>query len=303
MLYQNPDIIGMVLVTERNFMEYKKEEIKYDKNFPYLVFSSSGRQMYLHSHDVLEINYIRSGTGYYIIESREYKIEEGDIYIINHLERHMAVHDGILEIEVIVFDPSVLWQGDRGMQLLEPFFSRDTGFDNCIKKQETGYEQLREIFLDISREYYGKEAGWELFVRALTQLFMAKLYRMRQESHVGIEPGRKNLWNKLQPVLHYIHSHYQEPIGLDELSEAAMMSRSYLCTCFKTYFHIRIFEYIDRLRIENACLLLSSTDESITDIALTSGFGSVSYFNRIFKKAVMMSPGDYRKSKYNTSKS
>ncbi|MDL2300781.1 AraC family transcriptional regulator [Lachnospiraceae bacterium OttesenSCG-928-D06] len=283
-------------------MEYKKEEIIYNKEFPYLVFSTRGRQMYLHSHDVLEINYVKSGKGYYIIEDREYMIEESDIYIINHLEPHMAVHDGTLEIQVIVFDPSVLWQGDQGMQLLEPFFSRDTGFDNCIKKQEKGHERLTEILKCISQEYDGKEAGWELFVRAQTQLFMAQLYRMRRESNNKTEPGRHKLWNKLQPVLQYIHSHYHEPIGLDELSEAAMMSRSYLCTCFKNYFHIRIFEYIDRLRIENACLLLSSTEDSITEIALESGFGSVSYFNRIFKKAVGMSPGDYRKSKYSTNK-
>ena len=107
-------------------MEYVKDEMVFEREFPYRMFLSNSRQMYLHSHDLLEINHVKEGSGYYLIEEKEYEIHPGDIFIINNQERHMAVHDGSLVLEVIVFDPSLLWEQRRGYQFLEPFFNRST---------------------------------------------------------------------------------------------------------------------------------------------------------------------------------
>ncbi len=93
-------------------MEYVKDEMVFEREFPYRMFLSNSRQMYLHSHDLLEINHVKEGSGYYLIEEKEYEIHPGDIFIINNQERHMAVHDGSLVLEVIVFDP--LFCGSRG---------------------------------------------------------------------------------------------------------------------------------------------------------------------------------------------
>ncbi|WP_148412254.1 AraC family transcriptional regulator [Murimonas intestini] len=279
-------------------MDYIKDAMVFDPNFPYRMFVSKSRQMYLHSHDFLEINYVKEGEGYYLIEEREYEIRQGDIFIINNQERHMAVHDGGLMLEVIVFDPAFLWERMQGYQFLEPFFNRSAVFTNCIRREEEGYGKLLEAVVNIRSEYEEKRQGWELFVKSWTQLFMAQLYRIYLISQDKTErkEARYKTFTRLQPVLDYIHEHYLEQLELDELARVAMMNKSYLCSCFKNTLHMRIFEYIDQLRINRACMLLSTTSESITDIAMLTGFNSVSYFNRIFKKVRGISPGNYRKN-------
>lgn len=278
-------------------MDYIKDKMVFDPEFPYRLFHSNSRQMYLHSHDFLEINYVKEGSGYYLIEEKEYEIRPGDVYIINNQERHMAVHDGSLMLEVIVFDPAFLWERMQGYQFLEPFFNRSARFTNCIRQGEAGYTKLEEAIGHIREEYDGKEPGWELFVKSWTQLFMAQLYRIYQAAQAdGIKnAGRHKTFTRLQPVLDYIHEHYLEQVGLEELARVAVMNKSYLCSCFKNTLHMRIFEYIDQLRINRACMLLATTTASITDIAMMTGFNSVSYFNRTFKKIRGMSPGNYRK--------
>lgn len=278
-------------------MDYRKDEMVFDPEFPYKIFVSNSQQMYLHSHDFLEINYVKEGSGYYLIEEKEYEIREGDIFIINNQERHMAVHDGTLRLEVIVFDPSLVWNRRQGYQFLKPFFNRNASFTNWIRKEDRGYESLIGALNQLRNEYEKKEPGWELFVNSWTQIFMAVLYRIYSERQMD-EPGtsdRRKTFAKLQPVLDYIHEHYLEQIELDDLVEAASMNKSYLCTCFKNFLHMRIFEYIDQLRIDRACMLLSTTEDSVTEIAMMSGFNSVSYFNRVFKKVRGKSPGEYRR--------
>ena len=53
-------------------------------------------------------------------------------------------------------------------------------------------------------------------------------------------------------------------------------------------------DYLNYYRIETACLRLSSTEESITDIAYGCGFNDLSYFIKIFKKYKGVSPRKYR---------
>ena len=278
-------------------MEYMKDEMVFERDFPYRMFVSKSKQMYLHSHDFLEINYVRDGTGFYLIEEKEYEIHRGDIFIINNQERHMAVHDDGLELEVIVFDPGLLWEQRQGYQFLEPFFNKSAAFTNCIREGTPGYDQLQEALSYIRAEYGKKEPGWELFVKSWTQLFMARLYRiyLKIQDEEGSGASRHKIFSRLQPVVDYIHEHYLEPIELDDLVNVAMMNKSYLCSCFKSIMHMRIFEYIDQLRIDRACILLSTTSNTITEIAMMSGFNSVSYFNRVFRRGRDMSPGQYRK--------
>jgi len=54
-------------------------------------------------------------------------------------------------------------------------------------------------------------------------------------------------------------------------------------------------EYINQCRMEEAAARLASGRESVTEVALDTGFGNLSYFNRVFKKRFGMTPGAYRK--------
>jgi AraC-like DNA-binding protein len=74
----------------------------------------------------------------------------------------------------------------------------------------------------------------------------------------------------------------------------ANISKGYLCLTFKKQIGLSIIEYLTEHRIQHAIQLLQDTDDKILSIALDSGFGDLSHFNRIFKKLNHLSPSAYR---------
>ena len=74
------------------------------------------------------------------------------------------------------------------------------------------------------------------------------------------------------------------------------MSPKYFCRFFSEMTHQTPMDYLNRQRIEQACYELSTTGDSITDIAYRNGFNDLSYFIRTFKKYKGTTPGKYNKS-------
>ena len=93
----------------------------------------------------------------------------------------------------------------------------------------------------------------------------------------------------------YIKEHYAEPITLDVLATHLGLNKSYLCTIFKQATKDSFCTYTNKVRIEESKKLLRNTNQSMTDIALSVGFSSSSYFNTIFKKLEGKTPLEYRK--------
>ena len=88
---------------------------------------------------------------------------------------------------------------------------------------------------------------------------------------------------------------YANPITLQELSASVSMSPKYFCRFFSEMTHQTPVDYLNRQRIEEACLQLAATDDSITEIAYRNGFNDLSYFIRTFKKYKGMTPGKYKR--------
>ena len=81
-------------------MPFLKEEFHFDGPISFTMYETDARQIMIHCHDCLELNYILSGNGHYIIENKSYPIAAGDIFLINNFEHHMAVHNGALSVLV-----------------------------------------------------------------------------------------------------------------------------------------------------------------------------------------------------------
>ncbi|ADL52220.1 AraC family transcriptional regulator [Clostridium cellulovorans] len=105
-----------------------------------------------------------------------------------------------------------------------------------------------------------------------------------------------NQYSKLRPVLDYIDDNYDKIITLQDLSEVANVTPEYLCTVFKKTTGIRVFEYINNIRIKNSKeMILSKKNMPIKEIAKNSGFEDVSYFCSMFKKIEKLTPNEFRK--------
>ena len=102
--------------------------------------------------------------------------------------------------------------------------------------------------------------------------------------------------NRIATVLKYIKTHLTEKnISIDSLADVACMSSSHFHKQFKNTLGISPIDYINSERIKFSKQLMLTNDR-INDIAYKSGFNSVSYFNRQFKKHELITPSHYKKA-------
>lgn len=107
------------------------------------------------------------------------------------------------------------------------------------------------------------------------------------------QPRYKN--ESIDPVLEYINRNYKDISCLDEIADAVHTSKSYLCQLFSKNIGITVSDYLNSVRIKNACRILSEKDYNITETALLCGYSSPAYFCRVFKRIVHMTPNEYRR--------
>jgi AraC-like DNA-binding protein len=98
----------------------------------------------------------------------------------------------------------------------------------------------------------------------------------------------------VRQVMAFIHTHYAEPITREEIADHIGISADYLTDCFHQELGITPITYIRRYRIRQACELLRTTDQSITQIALGVGFSDSAHFARTFLREVGVTPKAYR---------
>ncbi len=99
---------------------------------------------------------------------------------------------------------------------------------------------------------------------------------------------------RIDRVLEHIHRHYAEGIALAALADIAALSPSGLHRLFVRHTGQTVGAYVGRLRIGEACALLSGTSRPIAHIAYAVGYDSLANFNRRFKAMKAMTPRAYR---------
>ncbi len=95
-------------------------------------------------------------------------------------------------------------------------------------------------------------------------------------------------------AVRYMEVHYAEDINLAEVAKNVYLSPSYLSTLFKKAMGLSFSEYLTSVRIGEAKRRLSRTWDSVTEIAYAVGFDSQSYFSKVFRRLVGMSPTEYQ---------
>lgn len=107
---------------------------------------------------------------------------------------------------------------------------------------------------------------------------------------------KRDISENIQRAVTYINENLNEDLSVKTVSEHANISKSVLYKNFHQIFHCTLSEYINKKRIEKSTHLLANADLSIDDISQQVGFSSASYYSKIFKKQVGISPLKYRKN-------
>lgn len=105
--------------------------------------------------------------------------------------------------------------------------------------------------------------------------------------------------NNLEKVLIYIAENLHNELTVQNLANYSHLSTDHFSRIFKQHFGMRPLKYIQTKRIERAQLLLLTTNQSLQQISEKTGFDSVSYFSRFFKKTTGKTPGKFRKEQLN----
>jgi len=100
--------------------------------------------------------------------------------------------------------------------------------------------------------------------------------------------------DRLNAVCRFIQERLRANLSLEEVAAHVHLTASAFCTFFKRTTGKTFSDYVNDLRIGQVCQLLASTDGPIADIAFSTGFESLTYFNRVFLRKKGISPRVYR---------
>lgn len=136
--------------------------------------------------------------------------------------------------------------------------------------------------------------------RGVTNVLGKGLFSMEETLyHVESALARsKTLGNETQRIVRkaiaFLYEHYMESISLDDAARYVGMSKEYLARCFHQEMGVTLVTYLNRYRVKQAKAFLDEGERSLTEVALEIGFSSNTYFSRVFKQEVGMSPSEYK---------
>ena len=246
----------------------------------------------LHKHnDFLELLYVRSGTGIYIVDEQRYNISEGDIIICNagvlHDEDPSQAQD-LNTYSLALADIAV-----RGLPpncLISPEYS--PVFPAGERAQTFG-ELMGMIHSLLATDPKGETETCNYLAAALISKLLLVI-RQYCETEGNTVRSRTDII--AGQVKHYIDTHFDEQFTLQDISDAIRVSPYHLAHMFKETTGYSPMQYTVRRRLGEAQSLLITTSLSVTEIAVSVGFGNPCHFNTMFSKYIGMSPSRYRSS-------
>lgn len=114
---------------------------------------------------------------------------------------------------------------------------------------------------------------------------------------VAREGKYKNVSPSITSAIHYIKEHVNQSIQADDIARHVNLSTSHFLKRFKAETGSGVSEFINQTKIEEACILLTYTEKSLTEISNYLYFCSQSYFQNVFKRFMGMTPGEYRNTR------
>ncbi len=257
-----------------------------------------------HFHQEYEIYLLLRGRRQMFFENRAYEAQAGNLILVASGQIHMS-HSSMGDTEseyermILYVDRDIVEKVDRMFPELKiaAFFHRHYGIYGLSKSQLEGAVQL---FQQIMEELNQAEPMSQTAI--LSKLILGFIHFRRsnqqvpclQDEQKGTACGGK--YNVVYQIADYISDHFQESISLDRLAEQFYISKYYLSRSFHEVTGFGINEYINILRVKKVQSLLETTTLSVSEIVERTGFESVTYLGRVFKKYQRITPAQYRKS-------
>ena len=255
---------------------------------------------HLHYHPELQLIAIVKGEGILYAGNNMSSFNEKDVFIVGSNVPHLLKCSNKYYL-----DHSL---GVKGVSL---FFNESSFGEQFFQLQEMQYfrallhesKQVIKVNGELKAQIFNKIVSTpkfyneELVITFLQILFLlkkaAKTYINSEQYSLTLNPEEGG---RLNNVLDFTFQNYNKDITINQVAHIAFLSRSQFSYFFKRHTGKTYIQFLNELRIENACNLLKNNIATIEQICYDVGFKNVSNFTRHFKKLRGTTPSNYRKS-------
>lgn len=159
------------------------------------------------------------------------------------------------------------------------------------------HKKLKKLILSIKEEYFSNSYLFEASIYSQLVKMFTIIGRNHADNQKGFDVGdlkHAEYVDTFVSICKYINKNCTENLTLDEVSDKAGFSKYHFSRLFKQFTGLTFYKFLSKKRINHAEKLLISPDISVTEVALQSGFTSLSAFNRMFKIEKSCTPTEFR---------
>ena len=253
-----------------------------------------------HFHNQYEIFYLLEGERRCFFDNRSYLVKGGSLILVDENSIHMTTANSEQEIGhdriILYVERDKMKEFDRlfpNLNLVK-FFHQHYGVFPLNERQQ---REFIDLYIRLQDEFDSRKRNYRAMIETeIIQYFI----RFMRENHTPAtehtDVSAPSKYQNIYAVADYISEHFDETITLDLLADQFYISKYYLSRTFKEITGYGISEYLNIHRIREAKRLLEETDLSVQQIARKLGYESITYFEKVFKTYMTMSPLKYRKT-------
>lgn len=259
---------------------------------------------YLHRHNEMQLTWVQHGEGTLMVDHNMYNFQRNDIFIIGggqpHLFKNPATYfeegsERIICSLDVFFDPDIICQTLLGIPELKYLRSFIAQAQNGIQVPAAHTDEVSRIMDELYKTENGSQSTI-LFIQLLQKLSTVSGHKiLSQQGPRMVNTETDGI--RISHIYNYILHNYDKPITLEEVAGQAFMTPQAFCRFFKKHTRHTFIQFLNEVRIGEAKKQFSSGSfESISSIAYSSGFNSITNFNRVFKSVMGQAPTEYIES-------
>ncbi len=244
-------------------------------------------------HDYIEVLYALDADGDAWINGEKMRYDTGTLIVINPKEPHALTFNSTSHHFCIRFSPHILYSDEKSFyefKYITPFLVGDA-HRYVFRREDITTVDVQELIVEIMEEWEKKDNAYELVIRSNILKIFSGIFRYWNENQVL--QAETDMSDSMKEALTFISENYITLTQRD-VAKHCNISYQYLSRMFKTTMGKGFNEYITFLRLREAEKMLLSSDKDITEIALSCGFSSPSYFIERFKKIKGITPKQFR---------
>ena len=240
-----------------------------------------------HLHRELEMVFMLNGSAIGYADTVRTEIHAGDIFLTFPNQIHFYETIGPESFWIYIFSPDLIPEFSETLSLALPSTPLLKGVGNQpeIKRILTALMENKGHMTESDDPYLNNlNRGY------LLSLFSLLLPQMDLEQVSISDSGA------LRAIVSFCTSNFSENLSLSLLEEKLHLNKYYISHLFSQKLGLRFNDYVNSLRVSEACRYLAVTDLGITEISERVGFNTLRTFNRAFMKLHGMAPSEYRRS-------